>query len=188
MTKDILRLSTILLLICGISTAFVSGAYTVTKGIIEARANQQIVEGYKQVLPDAGSITKQPAAADPLIQEVCQSEQNGIVNGYIYTVTPTGYSGQIVTMIGIEHPSMRISGVKVLQQTETPGLGAKCKEPAFTQQFIDKRLTEPLIASKQAAKPQEIQAITASTITSKAVVNGINAAREHYLKHYAKKQ
>lgn len=186
MTKDIVRLATILLLICGISTAFVSGAYTVTKGIIEARANQQIMEGYQQVLPGAGNIVKQPSADDPLIQEVCQSEQNGVVNGYIYTVVPSGYSGQIVTMIGIEHPAMRISGIKILQQTETPGLGAKAKEPAFTQQFTDKKLADPLIVSKQAAKPQEIQAITASTITSTAVVNGINAARAHYLKHYAK--
>lgn len=186
MTKYILRLTIIPLLICGISTTFVSGAYTVTKEVIEARASQQITEGYQQVLPDAGNIAKQPDAADPLIREICQSEQHGLINGYIYTVVPSGYSGQIVAMVGIEHPAMRISGVKILQQTETPGLGAKAKEPAFTQQFTGKQLADPLIVSKQTAKPQEIQAITASTITSTAVVSGINAARAHYLKHYAK--
>lgn len=89
-------------------------------------------------------------------------------------------------MLGIEYPSARISGVKILQQNETPGLGAKCTEPAFIEQFTGKDLSQKLAVSKNAAQPQEVQAITASTITSKAVVTGINAARKHYQKHFGK--
>lgn len=70
------------------------------------------------------------------------------------------------------------------QQNETPGLGAKCTEPAFIDQFLGKDLSHDLTVSKNASQPQEIQAITASTITSKAVVKGINSARRHYQEHF----
>ena len=187
MLKETIRLAAILLTICGICTALVAEAFNSTKDTIENRAAQQIRDSYKQVLPDADIMTKQPPPDNAALLEVLRSESNGMVNGYIYMAAPSGYSGKITTMIGISHPSMRITGVKILQQTETPGLGAKCEESQFTQQFADKPLVEPLAVSKQAARPQEIQAITAATITSKAVVSGINAAREHYQQNYAVK-
>ena len=81
---------------------------------------------------------------------------------------------------------MKITGVKILNQKETPGLGAKCAEPAFLNQFLGKDLHEKLLVSKDAQKPQEIQAITASTITSKAVVDGINLVSAHYRENYLK--
>ncbi|MCD7875042.1 MAG: FMN-binding protein [Acidaminococcaceae bacterium] len=89
-------------------------------------------------------------------------------------------------MLGIEHPSARISGVKILQQHETPGLvwEPNAQNRLLSTSFLAKTSGQELIVSKNAAKPQEIQAITASTITSKAVVKGINAARRHYQEHF----
>ena len=155
MSKDILRLAAILLVICGIAAACVGTAHDQTAPLIEARKADAVREGYKQVLPDAGQLTDEPAAGKHIVA-VKRSETDGQTNGYIYTVNPDGYSGKVVIMLGIEYPSARISGVKILQQNETPGLGAKCTEPAFT----------------------------ASTITSKAVVKGINSARKHYQEHF----
>ena len=57
---------------------------------------------------------------------------------------------------------------------------------AEVTQFLDKDLHKPLVVSKDAQKPQEIQAITASTITSKAVVSGINIASAHFRENYLK--
>ena len=173
MSKDILRLAAILLVICGIAAACVGTAHDQTAPLIEARKADAVREGYKQVLPDAGQLTDEPAAGKHIVA-VKRSETDGQTNGYIYTVNPDGYSGKVVIMLGIEYPSARISGVKILQQNETPGLGAKCTEPAFIDQFLGKELSQP----------QEIQAITASTITSKAVVKGINSARKHYQEHF----
>lgn len=183
MSKDILRLAAILLVICGIAAACVGTAHDQTAPLIEARKADAVREGYKQVLPDAGQLTDEPAAGKHIVA-VKRSETDGQTNGYIYTVNPDGYSGKVVIMLGIEYPSARISGVKILQQNETPGLGAKCTEPAFIDQFLGKELSHDLTVSKNASQPQEIQAITASTITSKAVVKGINSARKHYQEHF----
>ena len=73
-----------------------------------------------------------------------------------------------------------------MNHSETPGLGAKSTEPAWQAQFKGKPLKDALAVTKQeASKPNEIKAITAATITSRAVVTGVNAARDDYMKNHA---
>ncbi len=185
MFKEVTKLSFILIIICGLATAFVSFAFDAASPLIAERRHKNIILGYTQVLPEAVNLETLPAEGQGIISEIVRSEKERSVNGYIYTVNPQGYSGQIVLMVGISHPAAQITGVKILQQTETPGLGSKCAEPDFIGQFTGKTLAQPLSVSKKAESPGEVQAITASTITSKAVVGGINAARQHYLQNFA---
>ena len=91
MSKDILRLAAILLVICGIAAACVGTAHDQTAPLIEARKADAVREGYKQVLPDAGQLTDEPAAGKHIVA-VKRSETDGQTNGYIYTVNPDGYS------------------------------------------------------------------------------------------------
>ncbi len=186
MAKNVFRLSFTLLAICVVCTALVVGAHDYTNSIIAEREAAKIEESYLQVFPQAGKLEKIAAPADSSIKEIYRSAKGAGFNGYIYTVAPKGYAGEITIMVGIEKPSMKITGVKILNQKETPGLGAKCTEPAFLNQFLNKDLHKPLVVSKDAQKSQEIQAITASTITSKAVVSGINIASAHFRENYLK--
>ncbi|MGE4588038.1 MAG: RnfABCDGE type electron transport complex subunit G [Acidaminococcaceae bacterium] len=186
MSKNVFRLSFTLLSICVVCTALVVAAHDYTNSIIAEREAAKVAESYIQVFPQAGKLEKIPAPADSPIKEIYRSAKGSGFNGYIYTVAPKGYAGEITIMVGIEKPSMKITGVKILSQKETPGLGAKCTEPAFLDQFLSKDLHQPLVVSKDAQKPQEIQAITASTITSKAVVSGINIASAHFRANYIK--
>ena len=186
MNKNIIRIALTLVIICAICTALVVGAHDYTGSIIAERDAAKVAESYKQVFPDAAKLEKVASPANSPIKEIYRSAKGAGFNGYIYTVAPKGYAGEITIMIGIEKPSMKITGVKILNQKETPGLGAKCTEPAFLNQFISKDLHQNLLVSKDAQKPQEIQAITASTITSKAVVTGINLVSEHYRENYLK--
>ncbi len=187
MLKDTIRLPLILLIVCGLSAAVVHYAHEIATPVIAHRQHQNIIMGYTQVLPQAVNLEDMPLPDDSMITGIVRSEKDGQPNGYIYTVTPNGYNGQIHLMVGISYPHGTISGVKILQQTETPGLGAKCTEPEFLSQFAGKPLQKKLVVKKTAAKESEVQAITASTVTSKAVVSGINAARKHYLANYAQK-
>lgn len=179
MNKNFLRLTLILFVICAISTALVVAAYDYTNGIIADRAAAKVAESYRQVLPQAGKLEKLPVPANSPIKEIYRSTKDSKTNGFVYTVAPKGYAGEITIMVGIENPSLKITGVKVLSQQETPGLGSKCTEPAFLDQFLNKDLHNLLNVSKNAKQASEIQAITSSTITSKAVVSGINLASSH---------
>jgi len=183
MNKFISKLTLTLLILCAICTALVAGAYGLTKDTIAARAAADVKASYKQVFPQLGDLTQEKAPGG-IIQDIKCSKEGGKVNGYIYTVTPSGYGGELTIMVGISSPDAKLTGIKVLKQNETPGLGAKSTEPQFSDQFAGKNLKSPLEVSKQ-AKGEEIQAITAATITSRAVVKGVNEARDHYMKTYS---
>ena len=93
-----------------------------------------------------------------------------------------GYSGPISILAGFDIATAKITAIKVLSQRETPGLGAKAKESFFQDRYKGKgRRRSPGGHQEAPAKENQIQAITASTITSKAVTKGVNAAREHFL-------
>ena len=89
-------------------------------------------------------------------------------------------------MLGISKDGDKMTGIKIMNHSETPGLGAKSTESAWQAQFKDKPMKDALVVTKQdPAKPNEVKAITAATITSRGVVSGLNAAREDYMKNHA---
>ena len=62
----------------------------------------------------------------------------------------------------------------ILSHGETPGLGANSTKPEFRDRFIGK--AGELVVNKTSNDGQNVQAITAATITSKAVVAAVNDA------------
>jgi Na+-translocating ferredoxin:NAD+ oxidoreductase RnfG subunit len=85
-----------------------------------------------------------------------------------------GYGGDIVLMVGFKKDKKTVISYKVLQATETPGLGMKLKTPEFAGQFAGKDGTS-LKVKKDGG---EIEAITSATITSRAVCKAIADAQK----------
>ncbi len=50
-------------------------------------------------------------------------------SGYAFKCEKSGYSGPVTTMVGVDR-SFKVLGIKILKQTETPGLGARSEEIA----------------------------------------------------------
>ena len=69
-----------------------------------------------------------------------------------------------------------ITGVELLEISDTPGLGMKATEPAFKDQYKDKTVEEFTVTKTGSASDSEINAISGATITSNAVTNAVNAA------------
>ena len=84
-----------------------------------------------------------------------------------------GYGGDIVLMVGFKKDKKTVISYKVLQASETPGLGMKLKTPEFTGQFAGKDGSS-LKVKKDGG---EIEAITSATITSRAVCKAIADAQ-----------
>ena len=87
---------------------------------------------------------------------------------------PKGFGGALTVMVGLA-PDGKILGYKVLESSETPGLGAKAQDWFQKGQkgdVIGKQAGE-LTVSKDGG---EVDAITASTITSRAFLRCINEA------------
>ncbi len=74
--------------------------------------------------------------SEKLTYWVAVKKENGIEKkGYAFITAMPGYSGDVVSMVGIDDKGT-ILGISVIQQTETPGLGARCTEVASSLTFF----------------------------------------------------
>ncbi len=87
----------------------------------------------------------------------------------IYEIDAPGYSSIIELLVGVDNDG-EIIGIKVLSQSETPGLGANIVKEEYLKQYIGKKQAE-IKLNKDGG---EIDAITGATITSRAVANNVH--------------
>jgi electron transport complex protein RnfG len=106
----------------------------------------------------------------------------GKVMGYAIQVKPTGFGGTIDMLVGFDAETGIIYNTSVISHSETPGLGAKISETgkgSFREQFegMDPAKTKLTVDTDGG----DIDAITASTITSRAFTSGVAEAYKVYL-------
>jgi electron transport complex protein RnfG len=96
--------------------------------------------------------------------------------GWVIPASGSGFAGQIEILIGVDPRLEQITGMYVLSQVETPGLGDKIRNPEWRDQF-DEKPADPLeVVTTGEAGAKEIQAITGATISSEAVTKTVNRA------------
>jgi len=97
--------------------------------------------------------------------------------GYVIEAASNGYGGAVVVLTGIDETGAVVK-VKIGSHSETPGLGANADSDAFTDQYMAK--SGHIGVAKQNPGPNDIQAITSSTITSNAVTTAVNASLDYF--------
>jgi electron transport complex protein RnfG len=99
--------------------------------------------------------------------------------GIVFKVTPRGYGGPITVVVGLDTTG-RITGLGIgADMKETPGLGQKATETWFRDQFRGKTESEVALRRDNGT----LDAISAATITSRAVTNGVRKGMADYI-HY----
>jgi len=93
--------------------------------------------------------------------------------GAVVKVSPSGYGGKIDMVVGVDN-DLKVTGVEIISQSETAGLGSNCTNDDFRAQFVGK--SSGIKVVKNGAKENEIDAISSATVTSKAVTKGVNDA------------
>jgi Na+-transporting NADH:ubiquinone oxidoreductase subunit C len=96
--------------------------------------------------------------------------------GYGVYVEGPGLWGQIVTIFGFRSDLETITGMEVVQQSETPGLGARINEPWFKDQFRGKQPPFEFVPEGTASGEKELDAITGATKTTSAMEEIANRA------------
>lgn len=181
--KDIIKPAVILLIITAVAAALLGMVSEITAPAIAAQTAKTQSEAMKQVLPNAEEFKlDESAELTGTMVSVNVGYSGGEICGYVINVRPNGFGGAIDTMVGISSEGT-IEGLNILSHAETPGLGAKAKEPAFYEQFAGK-VSAPLSVIKAGTPAEtEIQAITSATITSQAVADGANEAYDWFVKN-----
>lgn len=169
-----------LLIVTAISSLAASSVYNLTKGPIAEVARQKQQNAIEQVMPgftELKSYSVMPESGNDSLK-FFEGYANGETIGVaINTYTYLGYSGLIRLMVGFDTEG-KIVNYQVLEHKETPGLGTKIAEQQFVGQFVGRNpATDPLIVNKDGG---DIDAITAATISSRAVCDAVQRAYDAY--------
>ena len=124
--KDILKPALILFVICLVVTALLAGTNLLTKDKIAEQSALEAEQSRKVVLSDADSFEE----ADGYYI----GKANNETVGYVFQTEAKGYGGAVKVMTGISADG-QITGVVILEHSETPGLGANAEKASFTDQF-----------------------------------------------------
>ena len=167
------NMSLCLLAICLVCSALLAGVYALTAEPIAAAAAAKNEAAIKEVLPETAVTIEEERTVDfegaSYGYNLAYDEVGNTV-GCAINVAPVGFGGPIVIKVGFDVNGC-ICNTKVLSQAESPGLGAKCVEPAFSDQFKGWNPAEKDLAVKKDGG--DVDAITASTITSRAYADGL---------------
>ncbi len=168
---EILRVGVILFLITTLAALILAAVNSFTAPVIAANNKKAQDIAMKKVLPAASEF--KAVEYTPEEGSVITGIYSGQEAGVVVKAAPKGYGGAISMIIGIDN-GYKVTGVEIISQSETAGLGAKCIEESFRGQFVGK--TENIEVVKNNASGNQVDAITSATITTKAVTKGVNEA------------
>jgi len=162
----IIKLGITLGVFCVVSAGLLAWVFLVTAPMIEANAKATFEGSLREVLPGAENF-KEVSAPDAK-NRIYEGYATGKAIGLAVKVAPRGYAGEIEMLVGVD-PELRIKGMKILNQRETPGLGTNVLKPKFIAQFIGKGAKDAFVPKK------DIDAITGATISTRGVCEGAKA-------------
>lgn len=167
--KQGLKLGFSLFLIAAVAAFVLALVNAVTADTIARHAEEKRQAAMASVMSSA-NVFSEMYSEDPTIDRISGAYKGTTFLGYCVEVTPNGFGGALSLMVGVD-ANGSVTGVSILDHSETAGLGAKASDPAFLNQYVGKSGSITVNTGSNS-----IQAITGATITSKAVTQGINTA------------
>jgi len=174
---------TIFSVVVGALLAYVNN---VTAGPIKEIQSKQLADGIKSVMGGQNltvskidTVSKQYEGKNYVFVIYKAVDMSNQPIGAAVESTTGGFGGDLKVLVGFDKQD-KISGYTILQTSETPGLGIKASswfQKGQKGDIIGKSRAQPLSVSKDGG---EVNAITASTITSRAFLKAVNQAYQAY--------
>ncbi|MFA7057522.1 MAG: RnfABCDGE type electron transport complex subunit G [Candidatus Cloacimonadales bacterium] len=180
--KYYLKLGVILLVTCAIAAGILAYLNGVTAPMIKQVKDKEAQDAQLEVMKndenDTNIYTFEPRfleydiKGDSVFYYIAFNQDAEKV-GYVLTASQFGYSSDVKTVVGLDN-EMTIKKIKVIDQAETPGLGAKCVNPDFAAHFTGLNIAQ-LKVDKDGGT---IKSITGATVTSRTISSSIKASLE----------
>lgn len=179
-----------------ISGLLLAGVFESTKEIIKKNKAEMLRKAVFAVVPGAsnqtifelqadGSLLKVEGEPTGLPKVIPAFDDGGAFLGVALEASGKGYGGDIKILYGYSPAKQIVTGIKVLESNETPGLGDKIKVPPFTDCFsaLDVSLKDGALAKPIKLKKAggTIDGITGATISSKAITDMIQESASKML-------
>lgn len=166
--------------VCLVCAAVLALVYAVTFDPIQAAAKKALEESIGKVLPEGGVLSEAKTAELAGTEyEYYEAAGDSCVVAYAVKSTTIGFGGPLTIMVGLL-PDGTVYNTSVLSHSETPGLGAKCtSDPKFLDNwsYEARQANGKTLANLTVTKDGgDVDAITASTITSRAYALAVSNA------------
>lgn len=179
--KETIRLGMTLLIITVIAAGILAVSNNLTKDKIAQIEMENSLGAITEIFDTADKFEAldqgrldEIITTNPSVIEILEVYNGDSVSGYSIKTVTSGFDGGIVMVTGFSSDG-DVVGVRLLEHTETPSLGGKAGDSAYTDLYID----------KSAAEEITVEAISGATITSDAVQTGVNDAREVFNSNFA---
>lgn len=169
----------VLFIVCGFAAGSLAVVNVVTKEPIAKWEKTQREVALREIFAEADEFKE--LTPNKLWEAWCKGERSG----YIVLTEVQGYSGPITVMFGVASDG-GVTGLKVLNHTETPGLGAKIAAAGFRSQFKNKRLDQ-IQLRKDNPQLGQIDAVSGATISSRAVTRAVHSELDSLLREEGRK-
>jgi len=180
-----------LLVITAIAATALGYVYELTKKPIDNAKKQKLEKAIGEVVPEFSKINEfkvKPVTGNDSLTFYEAINNDKVVGTAIKSYTDNGFSGRIWIIVGFTDDGTIIN-YQILEHHETPGLGSKT---AFW--FKDTVNTKRSIINKNPGKVKfivskdggDIDAITASTISSRAFLDAVQRAYDTFMDYKSK--
>lgn len=160
----------VLLTIAAISAGILAMVNDVTAPVILENSLKAVNEARKEVLSTAISFDGEALVSGDL-EFVPGANENGETTGYVVTIEQAGYAGPINFVLGFDTEGT-ITGLNIISNTETPGLGSKITEPEWLALWKGRNSTHEF--------NKGVDAFAGATISPEAVYDGMIRALKAY--------
>lgn len=174
--KETIKLGLILLLIAVVSAGILAVSNNATKDKIAEMEMAGSVEALEGIFGDTfefkplDEVELDGIMADhDDVKEIFEALEGETVSGYAIKNVVNGFGGEVTVLTGFSVDG-QVLGLRVLENSETAGIGSKATEPDFTDRFNE------LDASAEIS----VETVSGATVTSNAVMKAANNARTIY--------
>ncbi|MEO8224093.1 MAG: RnfABCDGE type electron transport complex subunit G [Gammaproteobacteria bacterium] len=173
-----------------VSALLVAGTWQLTRERIAENDARGLMEELAAVLP-AGLYNNAPRKDRVLLDTgsgmalpVYRARQNGTPVAAALTVVATdGYTGPITLLVGVA-ANGRVTGVQIVAQTETAGIGSRVQDNRWLDRFAGHSLLDPLPDRwTPRADGGDFDAVAGATVSSRAVIGGVRRAVQYFASH-----
>lgn len=165
-----------------LSGGFLASVNLLTRERIDFNKQLELKEAITAVIP--GTQTSQKIFEEKDLAVYSGRNEQGALLGFALHVITSGFQDKITFLLGTNISLTKISNLYVIEQKETPGLGAKITDRESFLVFWENRdcsrplsLRKPAVSAEKLAA-SEVNTITGATVSSKAVLSGVNSALE----------
>ena len=161
----------VLVVICIVVTGALAATNSVTKPIIDAATAEAERLARSELLPEAEEFVEITGVDVENVSAVY-----GTTNevGVVITSSAKGYGGDVVVMTAFA-PDGTIKQIKVTEQGETKGIGSNVvSTPSYWENYVGLDASDALVLG------QDVDAVSGATVSSRALLNAVNAAIEAY--------